>query len=155
MTNFKNVLSPVLYRYNLGQEFARVSEFSHEFFDDEMIAFGELMERVKCLKICKEEHPFNEVFTSDQNPPEYVLQDFENKLPYNYLQFAYFKVGQVKKACQAAMTFFNSGNEEAKNSWNNLKFYLSTKGGNVTEEDCQDLELPDYRGNCKNCLNLL
>ena len=53
-------------RFNLGAENARVADLINEKDNnDELLAFAELMERVNCLKTCKEEHPFYSVVEND------------------------------------------------------------------------------------------
>ena len=99
-------------KFNLG--FGRISDILNENPNDENTAFGELMERVLCLKICREEHPFYAIMEHDRKYLQsWIVEDIEKKKPYDFLQFCYYKMGLYEKACQAAMTFYNApGNRE-------------------------------------------
>uniref|UniRef100_T1JC44 procollagen-proline 3-dioxygenase n=1 Tax=Strigamia maritima TaxID=126957 RepID=T1JC44_STRMM len=66
-------------------------------------------------------------------------EQYKNYLPshYHYLQFAYFKVGEIKQACRAVATYllFHGDDNTMKR---NRQFYLSLEG--VTEEDFTPVE---------------
>ena len=77
-------------RFNLGAENARIGDLIKEKdHNDELIAYAELMERVSCLKTCKEEHPFYSVMQDDVYTTQDQINEFKAKTPYNYLQFSY------------------------------------------------------------------
>lgn len=110
-------------KFNLGP--VRLQDLLNDSPKDEYTAFGELMERVSCLKTCREEHPFYSILEYDRlNPTKWITDDFKKRLPYNYLQFAYYKTGKFVLACQAAMTYYNGGNTVNEEAQDNMKFYL-------------------------------
>ena len=48
------------------------------------------------------------------------------------------------------MTYLNSKSEnddDSRDAWGNLEWYLHPKGGKVPQELCQDLEMPKYAFN--------
>lgn len=57
----------------------------------ELHAFGNVMKRAQCLKRCKQGLPaFRQTL-----PSRGTVEEFENREPYKYLQFAYFKVSMI------------------------------------------------------------
>ncbi|XP_053708000.1 endoplasmic reticulum protein SC65 [Synchiropus splendidus] len=57
--------------------------------------------RAACLKRCRSEFP---VFTLAY-PKKQLLDSFEKRVPYRYIQYAYFQINNVEKAVAAAHTF--------------------------------------------------
>lgn len=55
----------------------------------ELRYFGDLLRRAQCLKRCKQGLP---AFRQSQ-PSREVLDEFQRRDPYKFLQYAYFKVG--------------------------------------------------------------
>lgn len=55
----------------------------------ELRLFGHVLERAACLRRCKRTLPAFQV----PYPPRQLLRDFQNRLPYQYLHYAQFKVG--------------------------------------------------------------
>uniref|UniRef100_A0A671N711 procollagen-proline 3-dioxygenase n=1 Tax=Sinocyclocheilus anshuiensis TaxID=1608454 RepID=A0A671N711_9TELE len=68
---------------------------------------------------------------------EDVIQDFNRRIPYNYLQLAYRKLGQLDKAASAAHTYFQA-NPEHVEMGGHLEQYKAQKG--VKEEHLIDRE---------------
>lgn len=57
----------------------------------ELHAFGNMMKRAQCLKLCKQGLPaFRQTLPSRE-----TIEEFEKREPYKYLQFAYFKVSPL------------------------------------------------------------
>lgn len=67
----------------------------------ELRLFGDLLRRAQCLKRCKQGLP---AFRQSQ-PSRAVLADFQQREPYKFLQFAYFKANDLPKAIAAAHTY--------------------------------------------------
>lgn len=56
----------------------------------ELRAFGNVMKRAQCLKRCKQGLPaFRQTM-----PSRDIIDEFERREPYRYLQYAYFKVSK-------------------------------------------------------------
>ncbi|MBN3270399.1 SC65 protein, partial [Polyodon spathula] len=69
--------------------------------DSELQVFNHVLQRASCLKKCKASSP---VF-SVPYPRKDTLEAFYNRIPYRYLQFAYFQRNNLEKAVSAAHTF--------------------------------------------------
>ncbi|KAK6473184.1 cartilage-associated protein-like [Huso huso] len=67
----------------------------------ELRVFNHVIQRASCLKKCKAHCP---VF-SVAYPQKTVLEAFRIRMPYRYLQFAYFQRNNLEKATSAAHTF--------------------------------------------------
>uniref|UniRef100_A0A3Q0S6S4 procollagen-proline 3-dioxygenase n=1 Tax=Amphilophus citrinellus TaxID=61819 RepID=A0A3Q0S6S4_AMPCI len=96
--------------------------------------------RVRCRLKCQDQHPFDETFSdlrffhsvlqraacmnkcieeklgtqSVHKVSEDVVQDFNRRIPYNYLQQAYQKLKQPGKAAEAAHTYFQANPEHVE-----------------------------------------
>lgn len=81
-----------------------------------------IIERAICGHNC-EEKVFNQTMNTVKTFKE-VKDAFKQRKPYTYLQYAYFKLGNIRKAVQATFTFneYNQDNEEMKE---NLDYYKS------------------------------
>ncbi|KAM9384081.1 prolyl 3-hydroxylase 2 [Pholidichthys leucotaenia] len=109
--------------------------------------------RVRCRLRCQDQHPFGETFwdlrffdtvlrraacmngcieeklgaQSVHKVSEDVVQDFNRRIPYNYLQMAYQKLKQPDKAAEAAHTYFQA-NPEHVEMGQNLEQYKDLQG---------------------------
>jgi len=68
-------------------------EDEHKFVEfPELRAFGNVMKRAQCLKRCKQGLPaFRQTM-----PSRDTIIEFEDREPYKYLQYAYFKVSTLR-----------------------------------------------------------
>ncbi|XP_075058400.1 prolyl 3-hydroxylase 2 [Mixophyes fleayi] len=78
-----------------------------------------MLSRSACVKQC-EESSLGEV--SRHRVSEDIKSEFHRRIPYNFLQRAYFKLNQLDKAADAAHTFFMA-NPEHMEVQNDLKNY--------------------------------
>lgn len=96
--------------------------------------------RIRCRLRCQDQHPFGQTFSdlrffdvvlrraacmnrcieerlgaqSVHKVSEDVVQDFNRRIPYNYLQLAYQKLNQTDKAAAAAHTYFQANPEHVE-----------------------------------------
>ncbi|XP_006635688.1 cartilage-associated protein isoform X2 [Lepisosteus oculatus] len=102
----------------------------------ELRVFGNIMKRAQCLKRCKQGLPaFRQTM-----PSRDTVDEFENREPYKYLQYACFKSDNLAKAVSAAHTFLlkHPDDEMMKR---NMAYYKSLPGA---EEHLRDLETKSY-----------
>nr|XP_002129606.1 cartilage-associated protein [Ciona intestinalis] len=83
-------------------------------------AVGDLVAQASCIKICSEEHPFGDF--NKRALRWDIARDLELRKPYNYLQFAYYKMNKIKKACQAVYTY-HQVHTENQDTIANIEFY--------------------------------
>ncbi|XP_077158963.1 cartilage-associated protein [Paroedura picta] len=102
----------------------------------ELRYFGDLLRRVQCLKRCKQGLP---AFRQSQ-PSREVLEEFQRREPYKFLQYAYFKANNFPKAIAAAHTFLlkHPDDEMMKR---NMAYYKSMPDA---EDYIKDLETKSY-----------
>ncbi|XP_061615703.1 cartilage-associated protein isoform X2 [Phyllopteryx taeniolatus] len=102
----------------------------------ELRAFGNVLQRARCLKRCKQGLPaFRQAVPSRQ-----TLDEFDRREPYRYLQYACFKTDRLAKAVSAAHTFLlKHPNDEMMQK--NMAYYKSLPGA---EEHIKDLETKSY-----------
>uniref|UniRef100_A0A4W6FGU2 procollagen-proline 3-dioxygenase n=1 Tax=Lates calcarifer TaxID=8187 RepID=A0A4W6FGU2_LATCA len=119
--------------------------------------------KVRCRLRCQDQHPFDDTFSdlrffdvvlrragcmnkcieeklgtqSVHKVSEDVVQDFNRRIPYNYLQLAYKKLKQPDKAAAAAHTYFQA-NPEHVEMGENLEQYKDLEG--VNEDHFVDRE---------------
>ncbi|CAM9322829.1 unnamed protein product, partial [Lampetra planeri] len=74
--------------------------------------------RAACLKKCKSDFP---VFRL-AHPKRDLLETFEQRLPYRYIQYAYFQINNVEKAVAAAHTFLKK-NPDDPHLTKNMNYY--------------------------------
>ncbi|XP_030640483.1 prolyl 3-hydroxylase 2 [Chanos chanos] len=96
--------------------------------------FDTLLRRASCLNKCIESKIGPQ---SMHKVSEDVIQDFHRRIPYNYLQMAYYKLKQVDKAAAAAHTYFQA-NPEHVEMGQDLEQYKALDG--VREEHFVDRE---------------
>lgn len=102
----------------------------------ELRVFGDLLQRTQCLKRCKQGLP---VFRQSQ-PSRQTLDEFLDREPYKFLQYAYFKTNNLPKAIAAAHTFMlkHPDDEMMKR---NMAYYKSMPDA---EDYIKDLETKSY-----------
>ncbi|XP_015282911.1 PREDICTED: cartilage-associated protein [Gekko japonicus] len=102
----------------------------------ELRYFGDLLRRAQCLKRCKQGLP---AFRQSQ-PSREVLEEFQRREPYKFLQYAYFKANNFPKAIAAAHTFLlkHPDDEMMKR---NMAYYKSMPDA---EDYIKDLESKSY-----------
>lgn len=119
--------------------------------------------KVRCRLRCQDQHPFEDTFSdlrffdavlrraacmdrcieeklgaqSVHKVSEDVVQDFNRRIPYNYLQLAYQKLNQPDKAAAAAHTYFQA-NPEHVEMGQDLEQYKDLQG--VQEDHFVDRE---------------
>uniref|UniRef100_A0A8C0Y632 Cartilage associated protein n=1 Tax=Cyprinus carpio carpio TaxID=630221 RepID=A0A8C0Y632_CYPCA len=102
----------------------------------ELHAFGNMMKRAQCLKLCKQGLPaFRQTLPSRE-----TIEEFEKREPYKYLQFAYFKRDNLAKAVSAAYTFLLKHPDDEMMQ-RNMNYYKSLPGA---DEHMKDLETKSY-----------
>ncbi|XP_061832154.2 prolyl 3-hydroxylase 2 [Nerophis lumbriciformis] len=108
----------------------------HRFRDDftELGFFDVVLRRAACMDACVEEAVGVQ---SVHRVSEDVVQDFNRRIPYNYLQLAYLKLKQPDKAAAAAHTYFQA-NPEHVEMGQDLEQYKDLKG--VKEDHFVDRE---------------
>uniref|UniRef100_A0A8C0V437 Cartilage associated protein n=1 Tax=Cyanistes caeruleus TaxID=156563 RepID=A0A8C0V437_CYACU len=89
-----------------------------------------------CLRRCKQGLP---AFRQAQ-PGRDLLQEFQRREPYKYLQFAYFKANNLPKAIAAAHTFLLKHPDDEMMQ-RNMAYYKSIPDA---EEHIKDLETKPY-----------
>ncbi|XP_033885266.3 prolyl 3-hydroxylase 2-like isoform X1 [Acipenser ruthenus] len=97
--------------------------------------FSAVLKRAACLNECMESKVGQQLSVHLVSGD--VVQDFNRRVPYNYLQLAYYKLNQLDKASAAAHTFFLA-NPEHMEMWQNLEHYKLLEG--VQESHFQDRE---------------
>lgn len=102
----------------------------------ELRLFGGVLRRAQCLKRCKQGLP---AFRQSQ-PSRAVLADFQQREPYKFLQFAYFKANDLPKAIAAAHTYLLKHPEDEMMK-RNMEYYKSLPGA---EDHIKDLETKSY-----------
>ncbi|XP_031431304.1 prolyl 3-hydroxylase 2 isoform X2 [Clupea harengus] len=86
--------------------------------------FDVILRRASCLNDCME----NKLGPQSMHKvSEDVIQDFNRRIPYNYLQMAYLKLKELDKAATAAHTYFQA-NPEHVEMGRNLEQYKNMKG---------------------------
>lgn len=76
--------------------------------------------RAACLKKCKAEFPVFQL----TYPRRDLLETFEQRIPYRYIQYAYYQINNVEKAVAAAHTFLKK-NPKDPNLTKNMNYYKS------------------------------
>ncbi|XP_068599734.1 prolyl 3-hydroxylase 2 [Brachionichthys hirsutus] len=133
--------------------------------------------RVRCRLRCQDQHPLEETFSelgftdvvlrraacmnrcieeklgsqSLHKVSEDVVQDFNRRIPYNYLQLAYQKLNLPEKAAAAAHTYFQA-NPEHVEMGQNLEQYKDLQG--VKEEHFVDREARPHQHSFKAAVRL-
>ncbi|CAN9505411.1 unnamed protein product [Ophioblennius macclurei] len=88
--------------------------------DSSLRVVRHILLRAACLKRCKEDFP---VFKLNY-PKRDLLETFEQRIPYRYIQYAYYQLNNVEKAVAAAHTFLKK-NPKDTNLVKNMNYYKS------------------------------
>ncbi|KAK3603207.1 hypothetical protein CHS0354_036134 [Potamilus streckersoni] len=108
-------------------------------FDFESNYCKQIVKISDCLQRCKRA----KLGKRAEIPASLVVdKKFEDRMPYDYLQFSYFKLGKNKEAAAASYTYFITHQDDQR-IINNLKYYKKLEG--VTDEDFKDLESNAYQ----------
>lgn len=88
------------------------------FPDSTLRVVRHILLRAACLKKCKADFPvFNLKY-----PRRDLLETFENRIPYRYIQYAYYQLNNVEKAIAAAHTFLKKNPNDPYLS-KNMNYY--------------------------------
>ncbi|XP_064842091.1 endoplasmic reticulum protein SC65-like [Oncorhynchus masou masou] len=88
------------------------------FADSSLRIMQHFLLRASCLKKCKTTFP---VFTVAY-PKRDVLEAFEKRVPYRYIQYAYYQLNNIERAVSAAHTFLQKNPEDPFIS-KNMNYY--------------------------------
>ncbi|XP_029481202.1 endoplasmic reticulum protein SC65-like [Oncorhynchus nerka] len=88
------------------------------FADSSLRIMRHFLLRASCLKKCKTTLP---VFTVAY-PKRDVLEAFEKRVPYRYIQYAYYQLNNIERAVSAAHTFLQKNPEDPFIS-KNMNYY--------------------------------
>ncbi|KAM9474289.1 endoplasmic reticulum protein SC65 [Salvelinus alpinus] len=88
------------------------------FADSSLRIMRHFLLRASCLKKCKTNFP---VFTVAY-PKRDVLEAFEKRVPYRYIQYAYYQLNNIERAVSAAHTFLQRNPEDPFIS-KNMNYY--------------------------------
>ncbi|XP_020348968.2 endoplasmic reticulum protein SC65 [Oncorhynchus kisutch] len=88
------------------------------FADSSLRIMRHFLLRASCLKKCKTTFP---VFTVAY-PKRDVLEAFEKRVPYRYIQYAYYQLNNIERAVSAAHTFLQKNPEDPFIS-KNMNYY--------------------------------
>ncbi|RXN18035.1 prolyl 3-hydroxylase 2 [Labeo rohita] len=158
-------LQPFDLLYHNGVEAFYKGDYGNvvRYMESALKSFSEVRQtRIRCRLKCGDQHRFDNFLTdkifevilyrghclnqciegkigaqSMHKVSEDVIQDFNRRIPYNYLQLAYRKLGQLDKAASAAHTYFQA-NPEHVEMGEDLERYKAEKG--VKEEHLIDRE---------------
>ncbi|XP_053566219.1 prolyl 3-hydroxylase 2 isoform X2 [Bombina bombina] len=98
-----------------------------------------VLSRAACVNEC-EESSLGPV--SRHKVSEDIKSEFYRRIPYNYLQRAYFKLNQLDKAAEAAHTFFMANPEHMEMKQNLANYHFKSDDHLVDRERCAYME--DY-----------
>ncbi|CAL1587999.1 unnamed protein product [Knipowitschia caucasica] len=103
-----------------GRNCSAVARESNDTFyaDSALRVVRHVLLRAACLKKCKADLP---VF-SQAYPKRELLESFEARKPYQYIQYAYFQLNNMEKAVAAAHTFLKK-NPNDKSLTKNMNYY--------------------------------
>lgn len=100
--------------------------------------FHQFLVSSNCLRRCKKKLANR----AEEEISFAVDKKFEDRAPYNYLQFCLFKLGNVQKAASASFTYFITHQDDTR-TIETLEYYK--KLPNVQESDFKDLERKPYQ----------
>uniref|UniRef100_UPI00358E2DEC cartilage-associated protein isoform X1 n=1 Tax=Myxine glutinosa TaxID=7769 RepID=UPI00358E2DEC len=105
----------------------------------ELEVFSRLLQRAHCLKRCKQILP---AFRQSQ-PSREIIQEFVDRVPYQFLQLCYYKLNNLPKAMAATHTYLRKHPDDDM-MLKNMAFYRSLP--NAEEEYFRDIEAKPYDG---------
>ncbi|XP_046894809.1 endoplasmic reticulum protein SC65 [Hypomesus transpacificus] len=108
------------------------------FADSSLRIMRHFLLRASCLKKCKASFPVFAV----ANPRQDVLEAFEKRVPYRYIQYAYYQLNNLERAVSAAYTFLQK-NPEDPYLTKNMNYYKTLF---EVDEYLIDLEERPYEG---------
>ncbi|XP_072105739.1 cartilage-associated protein-like [Mobula birostris] len=76
---------------------------------DELRTFGHILHRAACLRRCKRSLPVFRLAPPDRE----TLVQMENRVPYKYLENAFFQLNNLEKSISAAHTFLQKNPKDA------------------------------------------
>ncbi|XP_077978361.1 prolyl 3-hydroxylase 1-like [Glandiceps talaboti] len=106
--------------------------------DIDLPFFARILKKAECLKNCKGEV----LGLRPERISDEVTSEFVKRTPYSYLQMAYYKTDQPKKAATAAYTFLLA-NPEDEMMLSNMQFYQDQYG--IDQMTLSDLEIKPYQ----------
>nr|CAB3233922.1 cartilage-associated protein-like [Phallusia mammillata] len=106
---------------------------------NDLFVLGNLVAEANCRKLCIEEHPYG--VSAQHRPSAKVIEAFQLRQPYDFLQFSYFKTNLIKQACQAVQTYYQAHLQD-QSTLNNIDYYKTLD--NVTDADFKDLEATKF-----------
>ncbi|CAH2247964.1 prolyl 3-hydroxylase 2 [Pelobates cultripes] len=99
--------------------------------------FNVMLSRAACVTKCEE----GSLGTlSVHRVSEDIKSEFYRRIPYNFLQRAYFKLNQLDKAADAAHTFFMANPEHMEVQQNMKDYKISSNTQLVDREQCSHIE---------------
>ncbi|KAM9843730.1 endoplasmic reticulum protein SC65 [Aulostomus maculatus] len=102
-----------------GRNCSTVSRDNDTLFPDSSLrVVRHILLRAACLKKCKADFP---VFNL-AHPKRDLLETFESRKPYRYIQYAYYQLNNVEKAVAAAHTFLKKNPKDPYLS-KNMNYY--------------------------------
>ncbi|XP_078703207.1 cartilage-associated protein-like isoform X3 [Branchiostoma floridae x Branchiostoma belcheri] len=104
----------------------------------ELNFFAQVVKKAECLKHCLDDR-LGDIWQLPVH--EDIEKEFEARVPYDYLQLAYWRTNQLSKAVAAAHTFIVA-NPDHDMMRDNIDFYKEFEG--VTKDMFQDLERSEH-----------
>ncbi|XP_066303184.1 cartilage-associated protein-like isoform X2 [Branchiostoma lanceolatum] len=104
----------------------------------ELNFFAQVVKKAECLKHCLDDR-LGDIWQLPVH--EDIEKEFEERVPYDYLQLAYWRTNQLAKAVSAAHTFIVA-NPDHPVMRDNMEFYKDFEG--VTKDMFQDMERPEH-----------
>ncbi|XP_060578759.1 prolyl 3-hydroxylase 1-like isoform X3 [Ruditapes philippinarum] len=128
-------------RLNCKKGQPEFKEISHQ------LIFHDILERSNCLRRCKKKK------LGDRAEEEIEMvydKKFEERTPYNFMQFCYFKGKKLTEAAAAAYTYFITHQDDTR-ILENLQYYRTLP--ELKETDFVDLERKEYQKQYVKALN--
>ncbi|XP_069473556.1 prolyl 3-hydroxylase 2 isoform X2 [Ambystoma mexicanum] len=109
----------------------------------ELAFFRSVLARAACVRYCQEDRLGS---VSLHHVSDDVKHEFYRRIPYNYLQRAYYKLNQLDKAAEAAHTFFmaNPEHREMEQSIADYKTMSTAEAGRLIDRERRP-HMEDYR----------
>ncbi|KAL3842115.1 hypothetical protein ACJMK2_020167 [Sinanodonta woodiana] len=115
--------------------------------DFELNYYWKIVKISDCLQRCNRE----KLGKRAETPASHLVNEkFEDRVPYDYLQFCLFKLEMYKEAAASAYTYFIT-HQDHQRIIDSMKYYRGLEG--VTDEDFKDLERNDIQDTYASGLN--